>query len=338
MKVAILPPPIYSCPPEGYGGEIFCWDLCQGLAELGVEVHLFARSRSQVPKNGYLHYISEFPLEMFIVGETAVWHFYKEILDEMDAIHSFQHSGYVHNSVHSYGKGNSLHTPWGTLLPPYIVKRNIVAWSEFHRQCMLQQGTPATTRYVWGGCNTDFYCPDNYEKQEFFLYLSRWHPTKRPEVVLALAKRFPDVNFVFGSKPGTPDHVYYGAKYLEVAHKFRNVKHVEPTHLEKRELYRRARAVIFPSVGEAFGLVLVEALSCGCPVIASRDGAFLELIIEGETGFLANTLDEFERAIKNVDALDPKKCREDAEKRWNRLRVAEDYLKIYKDIANGEFF
>lgn len=318
--------------------EIFCWALCEGLAELGVEVHLFAKSRSLVPKNGFLHYIPELPLEFFFVGEKAVWHFYKEILDEMDAIHSFQHSGYVHNSVHYYGKGNSLHTCWGTLLPLHIVKRNIVAWSEFHRQCMLNQGSPETIRYVWGGCNTDFYCPDNYEKEEFFLYLSRWHPTKRPEVVLALAKRFPDVKFVFGSKPGTPDHVYYGAKYLEVANKFPNVKHVEPTHLEKRELYRRARAVIFPSVGEAFGLVLVEALSCGCPVIASRDGAFPELIVEGETGFLANTLDEFERAIKNVDALNPKKCREDAQKRWNRLRVAKDYLEIYKDIANGEYF
>ena len=338
MKVAILTPPVYSVPPEGYGGEIFCWDLICGLAELGVEVHLFARSKSQVPKNGYLHYIPELPLEYFVVGERVPWHFYEDILKEMDVLHSFQHSGYVHNSVHFYWKGNSLHTCWGTMLPAYIVKTNVVSWSKFHRECMLQQGAPKSTRYVYGGTNTDFYCPSNYEKDNYFLFLSRWHPTKRPEVVLALAKRFPDITFVFGSKPGTPDHVYYGAKYLEVANKLPNVKHVEPTHEEKRELYRRARAVIFPSIGEAFGLVAVEALGCGTPLICSNDGAFREIVLPGETGFLCDNLDDFEKAIRKIGALEPKRCREDAEKRWNRLRVAKDYLKVYKDIANGEYF
>ena len=261
----------------------------------------------------------------------------------MDVIHSFQHSGYVHNSIHYYGEGNSLHTLWGTLIPPHFLKRNLVGWSAFHRKVMVQQGCSETTKYVYGGCSTEFYSPDPkraYEKADspYFLYLSRFHPTKRPEVVLALAKRFPDVEFVFGSKPGTPDHVYYGTQYLEYARKLPNVKHVEPTHEEKRELYRKAKAVIFPSVGEAFGLVCVESLACGTGVIASNDGAFREIIEHGKTGFLCSSLDEFARAIKMVDIINPKECRCVATEKFSRQRVAREYLEIYKDIANGDFF
>ena len=344
MRVALLPPNIYTIPPRGYGGEIMVWDLACGLAELGVEVELFGIAGSQCPPKGRLHYMPQFPLELFLLGERAVWHFSKHILDECDVVHSWSHSGYVHNSIHFYGRGNSLQTLWGTLIPAHFLRRNLCGWSQFHRQIMIQQGAPETTRFVHGGCDTQKYCPDSehpYEK-DGFLFLSRMYPSKRVEVFLSLAKRFPNERFVLSGsfgKVGTPDHAYYGNIYRQYAEKLSNdVIEADVSEERKIQLFRSARAVIFPSLAEAFGLILVEALSCACPVIASRDGSFPELIREGETGFLAASLQDFEKAIRNVDALEPKRCREDAVKRWDRSRVAADYLKVYKDIANNEFF
>jgi glycosyltransferase involved in cell wall biosynthesis len=192
-------------------------------------------------------------------------------------------------------------------------------------------------------CNVDFYCPDPdkpYEKDNYILWMSRAHPTKRPDIVYELARRFPNQRFVVaGSFSASPDHAYYGAYYKQAFEKLPNVKILpDVSHEEKRELYRRAKALLFPSVGECFGLVLVEALACGCPIIASRDGAFPELVVEGKTGFLCGSLEEYERALRNVEMLSPEECSRDAILRWSRERAAREYYEIYKKVANGEFF
>jgi glycosyltransferase involved in cell wall biosynthesis len=100
-------------------------------------------------------------------------------------------------------------------------------------------------------------------------------------------------------------------------------------HVLKRELYRRARALIAPSLShEPFGLVLIEALACGTPVICSRLGAFPEIIKHGETGFLCRNKAEYLEAIDQVGDLPAGAPRADGELRWHYTRAARQYLDL----------
>jgi glycosyltransferase involved in cell wall biosynthesis len=100
-------------------------------------------------------------------------------------------------------------------------------------------------------------------------------------------------------------------------------------HVLKRELYRRARALLAPvQAHEPFGLTIIESLASGTPVIASRMGAFPEIINHGETGFLCSNKAQYLEAIDNVGDLPAGAARADAEARWHYLRGAKDYLKL----------
>jgi len=346
FKVAIVVPPIFSCPPQGYGGEIMCWDLAEGLGKLGVEVHLFAVPQSQVPKGGYLHYVPNSPLDIFWLFEQAVIKFYKEMLMDEDFVwHDWCHTHIIHDHLHWHGKSNVISTPWGVWIQRPFWRQHLVTWSRFQRTLALQQGFPASTRWVHGGTNTEHFCPDPdkpFEKDGYFLFLARMHPDKRPDLFLHLAEMFPNEQFVLSGsfgKTATPDHAYYGRLYGEMAEKLSNVKIApDPNRQEQVQLLRHARALIHPSVSECFGLSIVEALSCGTPVICSRDGAFPEIIIEGKTGWLASKMEEYVMAVTNVDVLSPEECRRDAEARWSRDRVAKDYLQVYDEVMKGVDF
>jgi len=347
MKIGVIPPPIYTCPPQGYGGEIQTWDLCEALGRLGDEVHLWALPNSQCPPNGYLHYIPSGNLSDFWLKEQYAVRYYRETLMEMDVVHDWTHSHFTHDFLAMrLGKTNVLSTPWGSLIQRPFWRQNLVCWSNFQKDLAIQQGFPASTRVVWGGINTDFYQPDPnrpYEKDGYLLFMGRMHPTKRPDLFIELARRMPEENFVLSGsfgKVGTPDHAYYGQFYREMSNGIPNLV-IEPDVSFKRqlEMYQRAKALIFPSMGECFGLVLVQSLASGTPAICSNEGAFPEIIQEGKTGFLCElNLEDYMNAIRNVDSLSPKACRADAISRWNRERVAKGYMEIYKEVASGAVF
>jgi len=307
---------------------------------------LFALPQSQVPTNGFLHYVPECTLANYWIFEQALIKFYKKMLNDPEFVwHDFTHTHIIHDYIFWNHKANVISTPWGVFIQRPFWRHNLVTWSRFQSNLAIQQGFPESTRFVLGGTNTELFCPDPdkpFEKDGYFLFCARMHPDKRPDLFLRLAEEFPKEEFVLSGsfgKTATPDHAYYGKLYREMAEKLPNVKIVpDPSKQEQIELYRRAKAVIHPSYNECFGLVLVESLACGTPIIASRDGAFPEIIVEGKTGFLASNMAQYVEAVQNVDVLSPEACRKDAETRWNRLRVSREYLKIYEDVAKGQVF
>lgn len=102
-------------------------------------------------------------------------------------------------------------------------------------------------------------------------------------------------------------------------------------------LYQRARAVLFPiHWEEPFGLVVIEANACGTPVIAFKRGAVAELVQNGVNGFVVNTEAEFMEAVKKVDTIDRKKCREAVETRFNRETMVGNYEKIYFELIGNK--
>jgi glycosyltransferase involved in cell wall biosynthesis len=92
-----------------------------------------------------------------------------------------------------------------------------------------------------------------------------------------------------------------------------------------------ARALLFPiDWPEPFGLVMIEALACGVPVVAYRGGSVTEIIEDGVTGFVVDDLEDAIRATKRVDQLSRRVCRQTFERRFSASRMASDYLELYR--------
>lgn len=313
--------------------------MANGLGDLGVEVHLFALPGSKVPKGGYLHYVPSCNLDNFMIYEQSPIKFYKKLVMDMDVIHDFTHSHIIHDFLHWNGHSNVISTPWGSFIMRPVYKDNVVCWSKFHRDLALKQGYPDSTKYVYGCTNTDFYKPDEdkpFEKEDYFFFYARMHPDKRPDIFLRLAEACPNQRFILSGsfgKTGTPDHAAYGKMYATEAAKLSNVTVMPDVSKAKAVwLMQHAKAIVHPSVGECFGLVIVEAMACGTPVIVSRDGAFPEIVIEGKTGFLCENFEQYVNAVKNVDVLSPERARKDAVERFSKKCSASNYLKIYEEV------
>jgi glycosyltransferase involved in cell wall biosynthesis len=99
--------------------------------------------------------------------------------------------------------------------------------------------------------------------------------------------------------------------------------------------YRNAKALVYPiEWEEPFGLIMTEALACGTPVIAYPRGAVPEIVSHGENGFIVSSIDETAEAIKNIDQIDRKKCRQTVLEKFNINAMVGSYLEIYKELAH----
>jgi len=104
-------------------------------------------------------------------------------------------------------------------------------------------------------------------------------------------------------------------------------------HSEKVKLLANASALLFPSRwNEAFGLVMIEALACGTPVIALNNGAVSEVLKNGETGFIINDELKFGEAMKKVNEISRETCRSEAEKNFDISTMAKNYAEVYKSL------
>lgn len=99
-----------------------------------------------------------------------------------------------------------------------------------------------------------------------------------------------------------------------------------------------AAALLFPiDWPEPFGLVMIEAMACGTPVLAWRNGSVEEIIEEGVSGFIVDSHEEAVEAVKRLPALERHRVREVFLERFTASRMAEDYVKLYKTLLAGEY-
>jgi glycosyltransferase involved in cell wall biosynthesis len=187
------------------------------------------------------------------------------------------------------------------------------------------------SRYVLNGVD-----PAEYEygaaKGDYFLFLSNFRRDldKGLDVALALSEKMGFKLVVAG--PGADDSL---AESVEgMCSKARATYIGEVRNEKKAQLLAGARALLFPTkINEAFGLVMAEALISGTPVICSDRGACTELI-SPDVGYVCGDLEQYERAINEVDKISPAACRDKALRDYHYLRMAADYVKEYeKEIA-----
>src|SRR5579875_2084795 len=168
---------------------------------------------------------------------------------------------------------------------------------------------------------------------EYLAFLGRISPEKRVDRAIEIARRA-GLKLKIAAKIDRADRAYYEK---EIAHLFKDplVEYVgEIGGRAKDEFLGNARALLFPiDWPEPFGLVMIEALACGTPVIAWRCGSVPEVIDDGVTGFIVDSLDEAVQAVSRVTSLSRRRCREVFEQRFSAARMTQDYVAIYERLV-----
>ncbi len=340
MKVLLTTPAVYTVPPSSYGGlEKIVWNLCKGLAAKGIFVELAAPYGSSTPPNG--HTTLTCPPSMSNPEQVAyqVVKTSNDWLDQFDIIHdnSWQKWQYLHKSENpksKYKLCSTLHgmNPYGQ--KPPVKNMNLICISSFHSmQTSGALGVP--TRFVYNGIDLDQY-QFQKDKGEHFLFLSRINKYKGVHVAIDTCKRLGLPLDVVGEDVFVEDQGYVldiinscDGKLIKYWGRVPNEK--------KKELLMNAKALIIPLLPpwqEPFGMMAVEALACGTPVITMLNGAMPEIIQTGVNGFICNDIPALDIAISRLNEIDPQKCYESS-KRFGIEQMTEGYLSLYKEILEG---
>jgi glycosyltransferase involved in cell wall biosynthesis len=371
LRISVVSTTTYSTPPVSYGGEVFFWDLAEALAQMGNEVHLFGAPGSRCPTNGFLHYIRGTYGSISLAVENEVYQMYKDDLLKSDFIIDCSHDHLVAEQIYWFHREhakklvnvlNGVVTIWPRCRPwNMIVGSN--KWKELVVNAVSQfKGTPwensnfdiplpkrfeeNEVHVIPWACDTSFYTPSkDYSKGDYFLWVGRPTPYKGLGKAIELVMKA-DVPFKVLASREILEHQYYGVKFSEMIEKANTkgakIEMVEGAkhpfyHMSKVDLYRNAKALIFPSEShEPFGLVLIEAMACGCPAIVSNLGALPEIIENGVNGFVCASDQEYLEAIKNIDAISSETCRKVAIEKFDRIIAAQNYLALYQQLKDRE--
>jgi len=339
MKIGFISTYSNATPPLAYGGETYYWGLADTLGKMGHEVHLFAGPASETPTGGHLYlYRGTKDGIIDMTHEVEMEKEYHDLLMSMDIVHDCSLSHIPAERLRNlYGKREIVNTINGVVAgcprPPF----NIVTGSKFWQNEATKEGV--NSGMIYWGVDTDFYTPQG-DREDYFLWLARFHPDKGIDLALDLAE-FLGFPLVVAGSMQFLDHAYHGARYLERIKGMENVKFVQlpmdsTHHLAKRELYRKAKAFLFPvNYREGFGLVTMEAMACGCPVITSDKGAMPELVDHEKTGFICRTKQDYKQAIENT-RFDQMRmdCRNHAGK-FSWKVAAMEYNKLYEKVRDG---
>ncbi len=340
MRIAQVSPLYESVPPKYYGGtERIVSCLTEELVRQGHEVTLFASGDSETSANlisvckhglrlntDYADHILYHALAIEQVAKRA---------KDFDLIHF--HLAYLHYSI-----ARRLMTPYFTtihgrsdlpdLVPLYreFSDTPVVSISDSQRAPLPWLNWQGTVHH---GLPEDLFKPV-LEPGNYLAFLGRFSPEKRIDRAIEIARRS-GMPIKIAAKIDKADWDYY--KSVEPLLKDPLVEFVgEIGDAEKQKFLGNARAHIFPiDWPEPFGLVVIEAMACGTPTIAFRCGAVPEILDDGVTGFIVDSIDEAVARVEKVSSLNREDCRRVFEKRFSAARMVEDYLDLYDQVRGA---
>ncbi len=339
MKVAVISTPHERTPPERYGGtERVVHYLVEELVRRGVEVTLFATGNSITRAS--LKYIIEKPIRPYRedVEIAHVNYALSEILKgDFDIVHN-----------HCNGLGLALASRLGSV--PAVSTLHCYFREEEWRRLGVEEEHPLIAisnrqREVHSFIHSfiatihNAIRPEEYpyrrDKEDFLLFVGLIAPHKGVHYAIHAAKKL-GMKLLLAGKLELK-HMAYFEKYVK-PHLGDDIKYLgEVSEAEKRELMARAKCLLFTSIyEEPFGIVMIEALACGTPVVAFSNGAAREIIKDGEVGFLAKDFESFCSSVKRaIVEVDPVSCRRYVEECFSVKRAVDKHLEVYRRVIAG---
>ncbi len=359
MRIAQIAPPWIAIPPKQYGGaENVIYHLVEEQVAQGHDVTLIAPGDAKTSAK----LVSFYPKSLLESGVPwtmhlkAFYHLQKAVdyikEQRFDIVHTHlssssdmylfpltAHLGTPHvTTLHSIfpfdrdarsnrtGDADSYYMEWAPLLP-------MVAISESARQ-----NVPHPLDFVGvvhHGLYMQDFKPVKRKMGENFVWLGRFMPEKGAHLAIDAAKKA-QVPLVLA---GVIDrHSKISMDYFEQVIKPQigkdQITYIGPVNMrQKNNLFGRARGFLNPiEWEEPFGMVMIESMAMGCPVISFARGAASEIIADGETGFLVSTVDEMVSAIVKIDEIDRNAVRTYVEQNFSSQAMAKNYIEIYKKV------
>ena len=349
MRIAQVAPPFESVPPARYGGtERVVSTLTEELVRRGHEVTLFASGDSQtsaslVPTVERALWHQTPPLKDFApywaITLGHVW----EHMEEFDVVHS--HLDYFAYPMARAGVRPVVTTLHGRLdlpeqQPLYRHFRDVplVSISDAQRRPVPDANWVAT---IYHGIELDEFT-FNPQMGGYLAFLGRISPDKGLDTAIRVARRA-GVPLLIAARmplphmqdPNVQADWAYWENEIQPLLEGRQVELLgQLAGRDKDEFLRNAAALLFPvRWPEPFGLVMVEALACGTPVLALNGGSVPEVIQDGVTGFIRDTEDELVDVLGRIAELDRARCRAEAERRFSPAAMADAYERVYARIV-----
>lgn len=357
MKIAQIAPPWLPIPPENYGGtETVIYNLVEEQVAQGHDVTLFAPGDAKTSAR----LISFFPTSLSEEGVPwsahlkAYFHMYNAIeyvkAHDFDIVHmhlssssdmymfpfssqletphvATLHSRFPFDRVQNWtGKADELYMEWASSVPVVAISESALAEVPYKLDFVgiVPHGVPMQQ-----------IVPTSKKRGDFFVWLGRFVPEKAPHLAIEAARRA-GVKLVLA---GTIDrHVQDAVNYFQNIIKPQidneQIRYIGPVNMkEKMSLLSRATGFLNPiEWEEPFGMVMIEAMALGCPVISFARGAAPEIVVHRKTGFLVHDVDEMVRFIPRITEIDREATRQYVENHFSSRVMAEKYMKVYKKV------
>jgi glycosyltransferase involved in cell wall biosynthesis len=342
MRIAQVAPLYESVPPRLYGGtERVVSYLTEELVRLGHEVTLFASGDSQTKAR----LVPACPKALWrdkdcretLPAHVRLMELVFQDVSRFDLVHF--HCDYIHFPLLRRCPCPNVTTLHGRLheadLKPFFqeyAEVPLVSISDDQRMPLPWANWQATVHH---GLPRDLHtfkkAPDQY-----LAFLGRVSPEKRLDRAIAIARKS-GMKLKVAAKIYPEERDYFERTIAPLLEESRPLVEFlgEVGGRDKDEFLGNAYALLFPiDWPEPFGLVMIEAMACGTPVIAFRKGSVPEVVADGVTGFVVDSVDEAVRAVQRVPGLSRETCRRVFEDRYDVARMTRDYLEVYRRLVH----
>jgi glycosyltransferase involved in cell wall biosynthesis len=354
MKIAHMAPPWLAIPPKNYGGtEIVLYNLIEEQVAQGHDVTLFAPDDAKTSAK----LVSFFPRSLidcevpWHAHLKAYYHYHKAVeyikSHQFDVVHTHLsssadmyiypllgplstavvvtlHSRFPFDRVGSWtGDADQYYLEWLASVP-------IVAISESARA-----DVPYMLNFIGvihHGLPTETFSPTVEQPEDFLVWLGRFVPEKGAHLAIEAAKASGRSLVLAGTvDQHVPDSVNYFERMIKPHLDGQQIRYVGPVGMEQKiDLFSRAHGLLNPiEWKEPFGMVIIEAMAVGCPVISFAKGSTPELVSHGKSGFLVDDIHEMIHYVEELGSLDRKAIRAYVEENFSVKVMAEKYTRAY---------
>jgi len=335
MRIALIAPPFITVPPQRYGGtELFVAQLAEGLKQRGVDVVVYTNGESRVAvEKRWLYGKAQWPLRGEVYDNLkdmnhSSWAM-ADAARDCDIIHVQNIPGLTLGRLVRQPVVYTVHHPHLdglTELYRDFPETNFVTISDYQRE---REPLPRV-RTIHHGVDASLY-HFQARKERYLSFIGRIAPMKGTHLAIQVAKRtgIPlkiagEVQPVFQNYFDTEVKPHLDGRFIQYIG--------EADLAEKNELLGNSLAMLFPiQWDEPFGLVMVEAMACGTPVIALRAGSVPEIVRDGVSGWVCNTVDEMVERLPDL-SLEPAAIRRDAEERFSLDLMTQHYIQLYLEL------
>lgn len=339
MRIAQIAPIYEAVPPKKYGGtERVVYELTEELVRRGHDVTLFASGDSQTSAE----LVSVYPRALR--ADKLIDFYYGPDIWTLANIGEAYKRYKEFDLIHDHNINLSL--PTASLCPTPVVMTLHLVFSSSAKALFERLNKPyfVSISYsqrkpvpdlnyianVYHGLSMDHY-PFSRDHDNYLLFIGRISEDKGVHHAIEVA-RFLNIPLIIAAKLNPKDKRYF-EEYVEpqLSDQIRWVGEVDEE--ERNRLMSRAMCFLHPVMfREPFGLTLIEALACGCPIVAFKRGSIPEIISHGRTGFVVEDVEEMIEAVRHIDKIDREECRKQALHRFNAKRMTDEYEQIYEKV------